>query len=426
MRLIPRSFLWRTILMILIPLIIAQVIVANAFFGNHWSRVHNTLARTLAGEITTMMNFIDAGDTDTTQKMARDIGINVTFHEKLNRPKHNDNHARETGHLASELSKRLQRRANIYMDRGKRLVYVDVPTRDNQIATFGTSLYRIYSTSTEVFIIWLLGSILIVSILIAPFIIMHTRSIRRIARAAGRFGRGLDAPGFVPTGSKEIREAAASMITMKERLDRYNRTRTDMLNAVSHDLKAPLTRMRLAVETNTATSDDLIRDIDRMTEMVNGYLAFARGEAPEIEQATELPPMLTRIARDAAPDKQIVTDFPDAPTQFYARPMALARAFSNIIENAARYANKQIKITEHDTVDTVEVIIEDDGPGIPDDRKRDAMRPFVRLDDARGTDTGGTGLGLSIAQTAIENHGGQMFLENSELGGLRVRIVLPI
>ena len=426
MRLIPRSFLWRTILMILIPLIIAQVIVANAFFGNHWSRVHNTLARTLAGEITTMMNFIDAGDTDTTQKMARDIGINVTFHEKLNRPKHNDNHARETGHLASELSKRLQRRANIYMDRGKRLVYVDVPTRDNQIATFGTSLYRIYSTSTEVFIIWLLGSILIVSILIAPFIIMHTRSIRRIARAAGRFGRGLDAPGFVPTGSKEIREAAASMITMKERLDRYNRTRTDMLNAVSHDLKAPLTRMRLAVETNTATSDDLIRDIDRMTEMVNGYLAFARGEAPEIEQATELPPMLTRIARDAAPDKQIVTDFPDAPTQFYARPMALARAFSNIIENAARYANKQIKITEHDTADTVEVIIEDDGLGIPDDRKRDAMRPFVRLDDARGTDTGGTGLGLSIAQTAIENHGGQMFLENSELGGLRVRIVLPI
>lgn len=426
MRLIPRSFLWRTILMILIPLIIAQVIVANAFFGNHWSRVHNTLARTLAGEITTMMNFIDAGDTDTMQKMARDIGINVTFHEKLNRPKHNDNHAHETGHLASELSKRLQRRANIYMDRGKRLVYVDVPTRDNQIATFGTSLYRIYSTSTEVFIIWLLGSILIVSILIAPFIIMHTRSIRRIARAAGRFGRGLDAPGFVPTGSKEIREAAASMITMKERLDRYNRTRTDMLNAVSHDLKAPLTRMRLAVETNTATSDDLIRDIDRMTEMVNGYLAFARGEAPEIEQATELPPMLTRIARDAAPDKQIVTDFPDAPTQFYARPMALARAFSNIIENAARYANKQIKITEHDTVDTVEVIIEDDGPGIPDDRKRDAMRPFVRLDDARGTETGGTGLGLSIAQTAIENHGGQMFLENSELGGLRVRIVLPI
>ncbi|MBR6598009.1 MAG: hypothetical protein IKK76_01250, partial [Alphaproteobacteria bacterium] len=181
MRLTPRTFLWRTILMILLPLIIAQVIVANAFFGNHWSRVHDTMARSLAGEITTMMNFIDEGNTDATQKMARDIGINVTFHDQLSRPRHNDNASRETGKLAYELSKRLKRPANIYMDRGKRLVFIDVPTQNNQIATFGSSLYRIYSTSTEVFIIWLIGSILIVSILITPFIIMHTRSIRRIA-----------------------------------------------------------------------------------------------------------------------------------------------------------------------------------------------------------------------------------------------------
>ncbi len=426
MRLMPRSFLARTILMILIPLVIAQVIVANAFFGNHWSRVHDTLARTLAGEVTTIMNFMDDGNATSAQQMARDIGINVSVHQSLNRPKHNDNDAAETGRLASELSKRLKRPANIYMDKGKRLVFIDVPTRDNQIATFGTSLYRIYSTSTEVFIIWLIGSILIVSILVTPFIIMHTRSIRRIARAAGRFGRGLDAPGFEPTGSKEIREAATAMITMKERLNRYNRTRTDMLNAVSHDLKAPLTRMRLNIETGGATDADLIRDIDRMTEMVNGYLAFARGEMPEIEQATELPPILTRTVRDAAGDKKIITDFPESPIQFYARPMALARAFANIIENAARYAKTTVKISEIDSTDHVEIIIEDDGPGIPDDKKKDAMRPFVRLDDARGTDTGGTGLGLSIAQTAIENHGGQIFLENSDLGGLRVRVVLPI
>lgn len=426
MRLIPRSFLWRTILMVLIPLIIAQVIIANVFFGNHWTRVHATLARSLAGEIVTMMNFMDNGDKSAANTMARDIGINVSVNPKLNRPKNNDNDSREAGMLATELSNRLKRPASIYIDKGKRLVFVDVPTNDGQIATFGTSLYRIYSTSTEVFIIWLIGSILIVSILISPFVIMHTRSIRRIAKAASRFGRGLDAPGFVPTGSKEIREAATAMLIMKERLNRYNRTRTDMLNAVSHDLKAPLTRMRLAVETGSASNEDLLHDIDRMTEMVNGYLAFARGEMPEIEQTTELPAMLLRIARDAAPKKKIETDFPEEPVQFYARPMALARAFSNIIENAARYAKKKIKITEKDSADQVEIIIEDDGPGIPDDRKADAMRPFVRLDESRSDKTGGTGLGLSIAQTAIENHGGQMFLENSDLGGLKVRIVLPI
>ena len=184
--------------------------------------------------------------------------------------------------------------------------------------------------------------------------------------------------------------------------------------------------MRLAVETDSASKENLLQDIDRMTEMVNGYLAFARGEMPEIEQTTELPAMLLRTARDAAPDKNIQTDFPDEPAQFYARPMALARAFSNIIENAARYAKKTIRITEHDSADQIEIIIEDDGPGIPDDKKRDALRPFVRLDESRSDKTGGTGLGLSIAQTAIENHGGQMFLENSDLGGLRVRVVLPI
>lgn len=426
LRLIPRSFLWRTILMVLIPLVMALGIVANVFFGNHWTRVHSTMARNLAGEITTMVNFMDRGDMDTVNTMARDLAINVSINEKLNRPKKNDNDARETGLLASELSNRVKRPATIYMDKNKRLVFIDVPTKDHKIATFGTSLYRIYSTSTEVFILWLIGSVLIVGLLIAPFIIVHSRSIRRIAKAASNFGRGLDAPGFKPSGSKEIREAAIAMITMKERLNRYNRTRTDMLNAVSHDLKAPLTRMRLTVETGEAKPEDLLRDIDRMSEMVNGYLAFARGEMPEIEQTTELPAMLIRIARDSAGDKEIETDFPVEPVQFYARPMALARAFGNIIENAAKYAKNKIRITETDSEEFVEITIEDDGVGIPQSRRTEAMRPFVRLDDARGDSTGGTGLGLSIAQTAFENHGGQMFLEDSDLGGLKVRIVLPI
>ncbi len=426
MKIMPRSFLARTILMVLIPLVIALLIVTNAFFGNHWKRVHATLARTFTGEITSMMNFIDKDDINTAQTMAHDIGVKVTINEKLNRPKHNDNKDREAGELANYLEQRLKQPANIYIDRDKRLVFVDVPTKNNKIATFGTSMHRIYSTSAEVFLIWVFGAILIVSLLITPFIIAHTRSIRNIARAANKFGRGMDVPGFKPSGSSEIREAASAMITMKERLNRYNKTRTDMLNAVGHDLKTPLTRMRLAVETDSASKKDLLANIDRMTEMVNGYLAFARGEMPEIEQAMELPAMLTRIARDAAPKKKIVLELPDNPAQFYARPNSLTSAFTNIIENAARYAKKTLKISEFDSDESVTVIIEDDGPGIPDDKKALALQPFVRLDKSRNETTGGTGLGLSIAQTAIENHGGQIFLENSDLGGLRVRVVLPL
>ena len=426
MRMIPRSFLGRTILMVLVPLIVALLIVANSFFGNHWKKVHSTLARTLAGEVTTMMHFMDQNNTEAVKMLANDIGINVSINEKLNRPKKNDNASREAGPLVSELQQRIKQPTDVYIDRGKRLIFIDIPTKDNKTATFATSMHRIYSTSAEVFLLWVIGAILIVSVLVAPFLIFHTRSIRRIAKAANKFGRGMDVPGFQPSGSLEIREAANAMITMKERLNRYNKTRTDMLNAVGHDLKTPLTRMRLAVETDSATKEDLLHEIDRMSEMVNGYLAFARGEAPEIEQAVELPAMLTRIARDAAPDKKIILDFPEEPVQFYARPNALTSAFTNIIENAARFTKKKLKISEIDSTDSVTVLIEDDGIGIPDDKKEMALQPFVRLDESRSESTGGTGLGLSIAKTAIENHGGQIFLENSELGGLKVRVVLPL
>lgn len=426
MRIIPRSFLGRTILMVLIPLLVALLIVANAFFGNHWKRVHATLTNTLAGEITTMMHFIDRGDNESVKMLAKDININVSTNTKLNRPKENDNNSMEAGQLAKTLQSKIQQPVSVYIDRSKRLLYVDIPTKDGKITTFGTSMYRIYSTSTEVFLIWVIGAILIVSILITPFVIYHVRSIRNIAKAANKFGRGMDAPGFKPSGSSEIREAASAMITMKERLDRYNKTRTDMLNAVGHDLKTPLTRMRIAIETDSAKKKDLLHNIDRMTEMINGYLAFARGETPEIEQTVELPAMLTRIARDAAPDKKIILNFPEEPAQFYARPSSLTSAFTNIIENAARYATTTLKITEKDSNEFVSVVIEDDGPGIPDDKKAAALQPFVRLDESRNDSTGGTGLGLSIAQTAIENHGGQIFLENSELGGLKVRVILPL
>ena len=426
MRLIPRSFLGRTVLMVLVPLIVALLIVANSFFGNHWKKVHATMARTLAGEVATMVHFMNQNNQDAVKTLAGDIGINVSINEKLNRPNKNDNKSREAGPLVSELQQRLDRPANVYIDRGKRLLFIDVPTKDNKIATFGTSMYRIYSTSAEVFLLWVIGAILIVSILATPFVVFHTRSIRRIAKAANKFGRGMDVPGFQPSGSLEIREAANAMITMKERLNRYNKTRTDMLNAVGHDLKTPLTRMRLAIETDSAKKEDLLHEIDRMSEMVNGYLAFARGEAPEIEQAVELPAMLTRIARDAAPNKNIVLQFPEEPAQFYARPNALTSAFTNIIENAARFTKKTLKISEIDSEDSVTVVIEDDGIGIPDDKKEMALQPFVRLDESRSESTGGTGLGLSIAKTAIENHGGQIFLENSELGGLKVRVVLPL
>ena len=428
MKIFPRSFTGRTVLMVIVPMALSLLIVGEAFFGDHWARVQRDLSRGLAGEIGAIMKLTDTNP-ELANKMASDIGINVTENEKLNRPEHNDNGRREVGYLANELRKKVNVRPQIYIEKSRRLLFIDIPHKDNMM-TFATTLRRVYSSSTEAFILWIIGAMLIASLATTPFIIAHARSIRSIAAAANKFGRGLSAPDFRPSGSREIREAGLALITMKSRLDRYNRTRSDMLNAVSHDLKSPLARMRLAIETGTLDSKKLMGEIDRMTEMVNGYLTFARGEVPEIEQKISIAPMLERVVRDVnSTSKKVSLNLPEIEVDFYARPNAISSALQNIIDNAARYAKHKIEITEKNMLDRIEITIDDDGIGIPADRRAEALRPFARLDESRPVasgGTGGTGLGLNIAQTAIENHGGQLFLEDSPLGGLRVRIVLPI
>jgi len=421
----PRSFLGRTILIIILPMLLAQIVVYQAFRGNHWSRVQREMSRGLAGEIATIMKLADNGHPALAREMAADIGINLTENAKLNRPPQDDGHRREVGHLNEELKKKLNIPAKIYIEKSKRQLYIDLQKND-KIWTFATTLRRVYSSSTEMFLAWIFIAIFGTLILTAPFLIMHARSIRQIARAANKFGRGMALQGFAPSGSREIRDAGAALIAMKDRLDRYNRTRSDMLTAVSHDLKAPLSRMRLAVETDSADKAKMLSDVDRMAEMINGYLSFARGEVPEIEQKVSVAPIVERIIRDHGKAKQIDLRVPDEPADFYARPNALASVFANIIDNAVRHARKKIVVEEKDLAECVEITIDDDGPGIPADLRAEALRPFVRLDAGRRSSDGGSGLGLNIAQTAVENHGGEMFLEDSPLGGLRVRIVLPI
>jgi two-component system osmolarity sensor histidine kinase EnvZ len=408
-------------------MLIVQLIMASVFFGNHWDKVQATLSRDLAGEIAAFVAMADS-DPRGIEILARNVGINMTRHEKLNRPKKNDGNSPKVQMLSADLKKMVKFPTKIYIDenRSKRLLFIDVHRAEGDILTFATSLRRVYSSSVDVFVIWLFASLLFASIVITPFIIAHTRSIKRIAKAANFFGRGMDMPGFAPTGTLEIRAAAKALISMKERLDRYNRTRTDMLNAVSHDLKTPLARMKLGIETGSAKNEALLSEIDNMSGMIGGYLAFARGELPEEEQDVSLAPMLNRIARDFDGKKiKIELALPDNPVLFYARPTALARAFTNILTNAVRHAKSKVKITETDSEEFVEVLMDDDGKGIPAERRAEALQPFVRLDSARAGD-GGTGLGLTIAKQAVENHGGLLSLEDSPLGGLRVRVILPI
>jgi two-component system osmolarity sensor histidine kinase EnvZ len=414
-------------------------IMGVVFFDNHWSKVHDTFGQTLAGEIVALSNISDDA---LAAKMAKNMHLNMTRHEKLNRPARDDSRDPRVAILAHNLKKLTTLPTKIYIDNPKRLLFVDLSRPNGDVLSFATSLRRIYSSSVDVFVLYLFISLLAVSLAVAPFIIMHTRSIRRLARAANFFGRGMDLPNFHPSGSSEIRLAATSLISMKERLDRYNKTRSDMLNALAHDLKTPLARIRLGIETGSAKQDSLLGEIDNMSGMIGGYLAFARGELPEQEQEVSMASLLTRLTRayevpfagegvDAEGRRGSGKNFPtitlivpDSPAMFYTRPEALARAIENLLINASRYAKSKIQITETDSLEFIEITIDDDGIGIPAERRDEAMQPFTRLDPARSGE--GTGLGLSIAKQTIENHGGQMLLEDSPLGGLRVHIILSV
>ena len=426
-RFLPSSFLWRTILLALIPMAVSMLVVGWAFFNDHWKRVQHNMSRSLAGEIAAITRLLDTSP-EIALQMAHDIGINMT-RPAYGKPIHaNSNGRSEVSFLHRELVARMpiESNPNLFMNKPDRILYIEV-NHDDSVLRFRTNLRRVYSSSTEAFLAWILGTMIVVSLLLTPFVISHNKSVRRLARAANKFGRGFNAPGFEPAGSLEIREAGQALLDMKERIDRYNKTRSDMLSAVSHDLKSPLSRMKTAAETDTIDSAKLVRDIDRMTEMVNGYLSFARGEVPEIEQEISIAPMIMRLVKDMDTKGIVKMKFPAASASFYARPNAISRALANIVDNALRHAKSKIEITEHQINDEeIEITVDDNGPGIPRDLRAEALRPFSRLDNARAADTGGTGLGLNIAQTTIENHGGELRLEDSPLGGLRVRVILPI
>ena len=424
---LPKSFLMRTLMLIFVPMALSMLVVGAAFFNDHWNWIQRYMARGLANEIVAINRLMD-NNPDIALQVAHDLRINVTEHDVRNRAPENDNLRHEVSVFAVELTRRLpaNTQPDVYVDRQDRMLDIDIE-RDGKVVTFNTTWRRVYSSNVEMFIYWLMGSMAFAFLLCVPFIIAHNKSVRHLARAANKFGRGLNALGFEPSGSLEIREAGRSLIEMKERLDRYNKNRTDMLNAVSHDLKAPLARMRLSAEAGTIDSEKLSDDIDRMTAMINGYLSFARGDMSEIEQEISIGPMLNRMVKDMDGTGKIKLNLPAESVSFYARPNAISRALANIISNALRYAKSAIEITERDGGnDTIEITIDDDGIGIAPEFRADALRPFTRLDAARGADAGGAGLGLAIAKTAIENHGGQMILEDSPLGGLRVRILLPI
>jgi len=438
--LLPRTLFGRSLLILVTPIFLVQIITTFIFFDRHWQKMGDRLAYAVAGEISMIAADIELDDSDTNilelQKSAsRTLGMFVQYKrgEALDRVfddnrKGFQNPSRENiigQTLAKAFYQQLMRPFNITIDADEKWVEVATQLRGG-VLQVTLPERRIFSSSGYVVLIWMVGSSIILLIIATIFMRNQIRPIRRLAVAAERFGKGRDVPFFKVEGAREVRQAARAFIDMKERLQRQIQQRTTMLAGVSHDLRTPLTRMKLQLELMQGDDvADLKSDIADMERMIGAYLQFARGDGAEEPVRTNLKDLLDQAAKGMNREQERVFVDAQEDLTLLLRPVAFARCVGNLVSNALQYG-KNAWISARRFGDTIEICVDDDGPGIPQSQHEEVFKPFYRGEASRNTKTGGVGLGLPIVQDIVFSHGGQIWLDRSPQGGLRVVIDLPV
>jgi two-component system, OmpR family, osmolarity sensor histidine kinase EnvZ len=429
----PRSLNGRFVFIIIAPVILIQVISTYLYMERYSQQVTRRLSNGVAGEIAFIISATEMKNgminRDEIFKHAfehENLNIKIIENETLPQPLPEGFFTFISSTMREQLESKIKK--PIWFDLERRPSMVEIRIQlDNAVMAIEVRRSKIIATNWHIFLVWIvIASCLLVGIAIL-FLRIQVRAILRLGLAAENFGKGRDVPDFKPSGATEVRNAAEAVIDMRDRINAHVSQRTEMLAGVSHDLRTPLTRLKLqlAILGDTPDLEEMKTDISEMEYMLQEYLDFARGQATESASPQPVKDILNEIKSGASRKNfEIDLNCPDDLT-FTLRRLAFKRCITNLVNNASTFGSKVVVTATGNETGALVLSVDDDGPGIPPDRREEAFRPFHRLDEGRNLDQGGTGLGLAIAQDVAKAHGGSIELQDSPLGGLRALVTLP-
>ncbi len=432
-RQLPTGLFARSLLIIILPILILQTVLAFVFMERHWQMVTERLSAGVTRDIAAIIDLIETSPNDpeyeniiriARERLKMSISIEPGGQLPAARPKPFFSILDQI--LASQLANYVHRPFWIDTVGDSNLIEIRIRL-DGMILRVFASRNQAYASNTHIFLLWMVGTSLVLIVISTLFLRGQIRPILTLAKAAESFGKGQKAPDdFSPRGADEIRRAGLAFILMRERIERQMEQRTAMLTGVSHDLRTILTRfkLQLALAGDNAEIDSLNQDVEDMQTMLEGYMAFARGEAEEDVGKIKLSAALQKLEADFVLHGKGFSCTIEGDDDIRVRPNAFSRLVGNLASNARRYANRVAIEARHGTK-WLTITFDDDGPGIAREARDDVFKPFFRLDEARNLDASGTGLGLAIARDIARSHGGNVTLGDSPLGGLRATIRIP-
>jgi len=428
--LLPRRLFYRALLIVAVPIIVLQLVITIVFFDSLWIKTNKGMTKALVGEMKTFMVAYDNGQYNNND-LSGLFSIYLDLNVKFKKDEFFDKPLKERWFSPIDRTLRRELKSNIGVNSYwfdttsyKSLIHINIKHNDGYFEFF-IPKDRVTSTSARLFALWItLPALLMITIAII-FLKNQTRPIVNLAKAAERFGRGEDIDEYRPSGAMEIRQAGLEFEKMRKRILRHLNQRSEMLSGISHDLRTPLTRLKLQLSfiKDKDLSDKMSLDINEMEAMLNEYLQFTSStysEKDETFDISELTEDIINKYNNKNISKKIIPR-----VYMNGRKNLIERSLSNLINNSIKYA-KKIDLQLSKKNNSVIIIIDDDGIGVPKDEYQNVFKPFYKIDKGRGDSKASVGLGLSITSDIIKSHGGNILLEKSPLNGLRVKIFLPL